>query len=114
MSEQKTAERSDPWLRVRAAEDLQVGWVACKELLEEAIAADLDPQLMRKFRVRVRRLAADVGAFEPGLLKDWGSALTFAVANWVAMEVRQARGERGLEENLVEAFAELDWGGANE
>lgn len=102
------------WERARAAEDLQVGWVSSKRLLESAIAGDLDPQLLQKFLERVRRLAADVGALEPSLLQGMGKALTFAIAEWVAMEVRLAHGdEQGLRNQLTAAFAKLDWEGAS-
>lgn len=102
------------WERARAAEDLQVGWIASKRLLEEAIAAGVDPQLLRKFVDRVRRLAVDVGALEPTLLQGWGQALPFVIADWIAREVRLEQGHEGLGEDLVGAFAELDWEGANE
>lgn len=102
------------WERARAAEDLQVGWIASKRLLEEAIAADLDPRLLQKLLGRVRRLAVDVGNIEPTLLQGWGPALPFVVAVWVAREVLLTREEKGLESRLTAAFAELEWEGANE
>jgi hypothetical protein len=109
MNEQLVAaEGGDAWSRARAAEDLQVHWVSAKRLLEKAIAGDLDPELCQKFLERVRRLAADVGASEPSLVDP---GLTFLVARWVAVEVRFP--ERGLGEELLAAFAKLDWEGAN-
>lgn len=113
--QQAAAEGAAAWERARAAEDLQVGWVSCKRRLEAAIAGDLDPELLKKFLERVRRLAAQVGALEPTLLQGMGKALTFAIAEWVAMEVRLAHGdEEGLRDKLTPAFAELDWEGTNE
>jgi hypothetical protein len=113
VNEQQQAEGAAVWARARAAEDLQVGWVSCKQRLEAAIAGDLDPELLQRFLERVRRLAADVGALEPTLLQGWGKALTFAIAEWIAMEVRLAHGdEAGLRARLDAAFAELDWEGA--
>ena len=115
MNERQQAEGVAVWERARAAEDLQVGWVSCKRRLEAAIAGDLDPELLKKFLERVRRLAADVGALEPTLLQGMGKALPFAIAEWVAMEVRLAHGdEEGLRNRLTEAFVELDWQGASE
>jgi hypothetical protein len=92
------------WARVRSAEDLQVGWVAASELLDDALLGDLDPQLLERFGRRVRRLAADVSTREELLAKTFGAMLPHRVAITVAGEVLAARHDLERMGQLLEAF----------
>jgi hypothetical protein len=92
------------WARVRSAEDLQVAWVAASELLDDALLADLDPELLERFGRRVRRLAADVSTSEDLLAKTWGSMLPYRVAITIAGEVLAARRDLERLGQLLEAF----------
>ena len=86
-----------------AAEDLQAGWAASRQLLNAALD---NPKLdLRRFSVRVRRLAAEIANSEPLLAMLSGSRLAFWTAMFIQAEVLLARHEVSRQGEVIEAFA---------
>lgn len=101
-------EQHAAWQRARSAEDLQVGWVSSTRLLEQALDANLDAELLRRFGARVRRLADQVGGLEPVLVAIGSPRLAFWTAMYVAAEVLIARHEDGRIGELLTVLAALE------
>lgn len=99
---------ADALQRVRAAEDLQAGWISCSELLEEALDADLDHAHLVKFAERVGLLADEIAKREVLLPATHGSMLAHVVAQTVMTEVLRARNEEEHTPAVLDALVMLD------
>ena len=99
---------ADAWRRVRAAEDLQVGWVSCSELLAKALDADLDHAHLVRFASRAGLLADEIAKREVLLPATHGSMLAHGVANRVMWEVLRAREQDDRTLDVFDALVMLD------
>ncbi len=99
---------ADAWQRVRQAEDLQVAWISCSDLLDEALDADLDHARLIRFAERMGLLADEIASHEVLLAATHGSGLAHMAAQRVMNEVLRARDEEMRTPDVLDALVMLD------